>query len=148
MSASDLKTAGLQVLHNEPLARYTSWRVGGPADRLVLADSVEQLQQFLQQLSAGEPLTFIGLGSNLLVRDGGVPGHARATASDRPLHHCLGTGEQPLSGRRGGWIPRRHHPGGRRHVSRRLQLDPAAAAVTPPPPPPAVSLSNRCGVRG
>ena len=74
MSASDLKTAGLQVLHNEPLARYTSWRVGGPADRLVLADSVEQLQQFLQQLSASEPLTFIGLGSNLLVRDGGVRG--------------------------------------------------------------------------
>ncbi len=65
---------GLQVLHNEPLARYTSWRVGGPADRLVLADSVEHLQQFLEQLSAIEPLTFIGLGSNLLVRDGGVRG--------------------------------------------------------------------------
>lgn len=65
---------GLQVLHNEPLARYTSWRVGGPADRLILADSVEHLQQFLQQLPAAEPLTFIGLGSNLLVRDGGVRG--------------------------------------------------------------------------
>ncbi len=65
---------GLQVLNNEPLARYTSWRVGGPADRLVLADSVEHLQQFLEQLSASEPLTFIGLGSNLLVRDGGVRG--------------------------------------------------------------------------
>lgn len=74
MSVSGLKTAGLQVLHSEPLARYTSWRVGGPADRLVLADSVEHLQQFLQQLSPREPLTFIGLGSNLLVRDGGVRG--------------------------------------------------------------------------
>ncbi|MBF4992245.1 UDP-N-acetylmuramate dehydrogenase [Methylophilus sp. QUAN] len=74
MSASGLKAAGLQVLNNEPLARYTSWRVGGPADRLVLADSVEHLQQFLQQLPASEPLTFIGLGSNLLVRDGGVRG--------------------------------------------------------------------------
>ncbi|WP_047516167.1 UDP-N-acetylmuramate dehydrogenase [Methylophilus sp. Q8] len=74
MSASGLKATGLQVLNNEPLARYTSWRVGGPADRLVLADSVEHLQQFLQQLPAGEPLTFIGLGSNLLVRDGGVRG--------------------------------------------------------------------------
>ena len=74
MNASGLKTTGLQVLRDEPLARYTSWRVGGPADRLVLADSVEQLQQFLQQLSASEPLTFIGLGSNLLVRDGGVRG--------------------------------------------------------------------------
>lgn len=65
---------GLTILHHEPLARYTSWRVGGPADRLVLADSVEALQTFLQQLSASEPLTFIGLGSNLLVRDGGVRG--------------------------------------------------------------------------
>lgn len=74
MSATRVKTSGLQVLKNEPLARYTSWRVGGPADRLVLADSVEALQQFLQQLSASEPLTFIGLGSNLLVRDGGVRG--------------------------------------------------------------------------
>lgn len=74
MSASGLKATGLQVLNNEPLARYTSWRVGGPADRLVLADSVAHLQQFLQQLPASEPLTFIGLGSNLLVRDGGVRG--------------------------------------------------------------------------
>lgn len=74
MSAAGVKSSGLQVLKNEPLARYTSWRVGGPADRLVLADSVEALQQFLQQLSASEPLTFIGLGSNLLVRDGGVRG--------------------------------------------------------------------------
>lgn len=74
MTASGVKASGLQVLHHEPLARYTSWRVGGPADRLVLADSVQHLQQFLQQLSASEPLTFIGLGSNLLVRDGGVRG--------------------------------------------------------------------------
>lgn len=64
----------LQVLRNEPLARYTSWRVGGQADHLVLAESVEALQQFLQQLPANEPLTFIGLGSNLLVRDGGIRG--------------------------------------------------------------------------
>lgn len=74
MSETSLNTTGLQVLQDEPLARYTSWRVGGPADRLVLADSVEHLQQFLQQLPTSEPLTFIGLGSNLLVRDGGVRG--------------------------------------------------------------------------
>lgn len=69
-----MKKQALQVLLNEPLARYTSWRVGGQADRLVLADSVESLQQCLQQLPADEPMTFIGLGSNLLVRDGGVRG--------------------------------------------------------------------------
>ncbi|MDP8567437.1 UDP-N-acetylmuramate dehydrogenase [Methylophilus aquaticus] len=69
-----MKKQSKQVLLNEPLARYTSWRVGGQADRLVLADSVESLQQCLQQLPADEPITFIGLGSNLLVRDGGVRG--------------------------------------------------------------------------
>lgn len=69
-----MNTPGLRILHNEPLARYTSWRVGGPADQLVLASSVERLQKFLQTLPATEPLTFIGLGSNLLVRDGGVRG--------------------------------------------------------------------------
>lgn len=69
-----MNASALQVLHHEPLTRYTSWRVGGEADQLVLADNVEQLQHFLQQLPANEPLTFIGLGSNLLVRDGGVRG--------------------------------------------------------------------------
>lgn len=69
-----MSATALQVLQHEPLTRYTSWRVGGEADQLVLADNVEQLQQFLQQLPADEPLTFIGLGSNLLVRDGGVRG--------------------------------------------------------------------------
>jgi UDP-N-acetylmuramate dehydrogenase len=69
-----MTATALQVLQQEPLARYTSWRVGGQADRLVLAENVAQLQQFLQQLPADEPITFIGLGSNLLVRDGGVRG--------------------------------------------------------------------------
>lgn len=69
-----MSATGLKVLQHEPLTRYTSWRVGGEADQLVLADNVEHLQQFLRQLPADEPLTFIGLGSNLLVRDGGVRG--------------------------------------------------------------------------
>jgi UDP-N-acetylmuramate dehydrogenase len=63
-----------QLFKNESLARYTSWRVGGKADQLFIASSVEQLQAFMQTLDAAEPLYFIGLGSNLLVRDGGVRG--------------------------------------------------------------------------
>lgn len=63
-----------QLLKNEPLARYTSWRVGGNADQLFIADSVEELQVFLSSLPKDEPVHFIGLGSNLLVRDGGVRG--------------------------------------------------------------------------
>ncbi|MES2546082.1 MAG: UDP-N-acetylmuramate dehydrogenase [Pseudomonadota bacterium] len=63
-----------QLLKNEPLARYTSWRVGGRADRVFIAESLSELQIFLQTLDQAEPIVFIGLGSNLLVRDGGVRG--------------------------------------------------------------------------
>ena len=63
-----------QLLKNEPLARYTSWRVGGAADRVFIAESLSELQAFMQTLYHAEPLQFIGLGSNLLVRDGGVRG--------------------------------------------------------------------------
>ncbi|MGJ8620422.1 MAG: UDP-N-acetylmuramate dehydrogenase [Methylophilaceae bacterium] len=63
-----------RLYENEPLARYTSWRVGGAADRLFIPTSLDKLVEFLQGVSAHEPLHFIGLGSNLLVRDGGVRG--------------------------------------------------------------------------
>ncbi|PPC87116.1 MAG: UDP-N-acetylenolpyruvoylglucosamine reductase [Methylotenera sp.] len=63
-----------QLLKNEPLARYTSWRVGGRADRVLIAESLSELQGFLQTLDHAEPIVFMGLGSNLLVRDGGVRG--------------------------------------------------------------------------
>jgi UDP-N-acetylenolpyruvoylglucosamine reductase len=57
-----------------PLARYTSWRCGGPADRLYLPADREDLAAFVRQLPGAEPLLVIGLGSNVLVRDGGVRG--------------------------------------------------------------------------
>ena len=63
-----------QLLKNESLARYTSWRVGGLADRIFIAENVGELQAFLQTLDTAEPIEFIGLGSYLLVRDGGVRG--------------------------------------------------------------------------
>ena len=63
-----------KLLQNEPLARYTSWRVGGKADRFYIPAGLEDLQQFLRDLPENEPVHFIGLGSNLLVRDGGVRG--------------------------------------------------------------------------
>jgi len=59
---------------NEPLARHTSWRVGGPADRFFVPADINDLQNFLQQLPDDEPLTWIGLGSNLLIRDKGIRG--------------------------------------------------------------------------
>jgi UDP-N-acetylmuramate dehydrogenase len=63
-----------RLFENEPLARYTSWRVGGAADRLFIPTNLEKLVEFLQGVDSNEPLYFIGLGSNLLVRDGGVRG--------------------------------------------------------------------------
>lgn len=66
--------ASSQLLRNEPLARYTSWRVGGRADRLFIAENLSDLQVFMRTLDKAEPVFFIGLGSNLLVRDGGVRG--------------------------------------------------------------------------
>jgi len=59
---------------DEPLARHTTWRVGGPARRFYRPADVEDLRTFLSQLDPREPLLWIGLGSNLLVSDDGFPG--------------------------------------------------------------------------
>ncbi len=67
------KLQGILLL-NESLARYNSWRVGGKADRVYIPAGLQDLQAFLQGLDENEPVHFIGLGSNLLVRDGGVRG--------------------------------------------------------------------------
>ncbi|HHJ12699.1 MAG TPA: UDP-N-acetylmuramate dehydrogenase [Chromatiales bacterium] len=74
MMAEDLLRPRGELLEHEPLARYTTWRVGGPADRLYRPADLIDLQLFLSRLPADEPITFIGLGSNLLVRDGGIRG--------------------------------------------------------------------------
>ncbi|MFM9835799.1 MAG: UDP-N-acetylenolpyruvoylglucosamine reductase, partial [Methylophilaceae bacterium] len=63
-----------KLLKNEPLARYTSWRVGGRADRVFIPANLDDLVTFMKSLDHAEPIFFIGLGSNLLVRDGGVHG--------------------------------------------------------------------------
>lgn len=63
-----------RVLFNEPLARHTSWRVGGPADVLFKPASKPDLALFLRALPADMPVLWLGLGSNLLVRDGGIRG--------------------------------------------------------------------------
>lgn len=56
------------------MRRHTSWRAGGVAKRMYQAADLADLQRFLQQLPATEPLMAVGLGSNLLVRDGGYRG--------------------------------------------------------------------------
>ncbi len=63
------------------LARHTSWRVGGPAERCFEPADIDDLAVYLRGLPAGEPLLWLGLGSNLLVRDGGVRGSVILTAA-------------------------------------------------------------------
>jgi UDP-N-acetylmuramate dehydrogenase len=69
-----------ELLVDEPMARHTSWRVGGPARRYYRPADIDDLALFLQQLPEEEPLHWVGLGSNLLVRDGGIDGTVIATS--------------------------------------------------------------------
>ncbi|MFA5939126.1 MAG: UDP-N-acetylmuramate dehydrogenase [Sinimarinibacterium sp.] len=63
-----------RVLRAESMARHTSWRVGGPADRYFEPADRDDLIAFVHGLPADEPVLWLGLGSNLLVRDGGWRG--------------------------------------------------------------------------
>ena len=76
MMAEPLHFTGLRghLTHGAPLAKHTSWRAGGAADTLYVPADRDDLARFVAQLPANEPLLAIGLGSNTLVRDGGVRG--------------------------------------------------------------------------
>jgi UDP-N-acetylmuramate dehydrogenase len=62
------------TLKNEPMSHHTTWRLGGPADIYFQPQSIAELQSFLGELDRGMPVHWTGLGSNLLVRDGGIRG--------------------------------------------------------------------------
>jgi len=62
------------VLKDEPMSRHTTWRLGGPADIYFRPLSMAELQSFLGALDHETPIHWTGLGSNLLVRDGGIRG--------------------------------------------------------------------------
>ena len=64
-----------RIIPRAPMARFTTFRVGGPADVLVNIDSAAEISVALRAArAAGVPVTIIGNGSNLLVRDGGIRG--------------------------------------------------------------------------
>src|SRR5215467_4225785 len=63
-----------RVLTDQPLAELTWFRVGGPAQLLYMPEDESDLSYFLARWPADLPVTVIGAGSNLIVRDGGVPG--------------------------------------------------------------------------
>jgi UDP-N-acetylmuramate dehydrogenase len=75
-----------ELRRDEPMSRHASWKAGGPADRFFAPADLEDLSMFLGQLPPEEPVLFVGLGSNLLVREGGFRGTVILTyaASRRP----------------------------------------------------------------
>jgi UDP-N-acetylmuramate dehydrogenase len=74
MSVAVAPEFALRVRRQEPLSRHTSWHVGGPAEVFFNPRDAAELAAFLRSVPADVPIQWIGLGSNLLVRDGGLRG--------------------------------------------------------------------------
>ena len=63
-----------ELREQEPMSRHTSWKTGGNAEYFYTAKDIEDLSEFLSSLPAETSVTWVGLGSNLLVRDSGLSG--------------------------------------------------------------------------
>lgn len=63
-----------QFLYNEPMKKHVSWRAGGAAQRVYIPADLEDLSWLVRSVPATQDIHMVGLGSNLLVRDGGVTG--------------------------------------------------------------------------
>jgi UDP-N-acetylmuramate dehydrogenase len=83
-----------RIRWHEPMSSHTSWRAGGPADMFFSPRDLEDLASFLRVLSADVPVYWIGLGTNLLVREGGIRGVVVATPGaftriERRSQNCI-----------------------------------------------------------
>ena len=78
----DIDTLDLQgeLREQEPMSRHTSWKTGGNADYYYIASDIKDLAKFISKIPNSIPITWVGLGSNLLVRDGGIPGVVISTS--------------------------------------------------------------------
>ncbi len=74
MAASRVQNYKGTLLTDEPMAKHTSWRIGGAADQFYTPADIDDLALFISQLPENENIFFLGLGSNLLVRDKGYRG--------------------------------------------------------------------------
>lgn len=79
MTKENMTAKGI-LLEHEPMSRHTSWRVGGIADRFYRPADINDLAEYLKHLDSGEPIFWLGLGSNLLVNDGGIRGTVICTS--------------------------------------------------------------------
>ncbi len=83
-----------RIRRDEPMSRHTSWHVGGPAEIYFTPRDRADLAAFLRSLPADMPVCWVGLGSNLLVRDGGIAGVVISTRGtldrlDRTSHDMV-----------------------------------------------------------
>ena len=86
-----------QVLTDEPMARHTTFRIGGKADVFVLPASIDELLEVLQLTKRySVPLTVLGNGSNVLVRDGGIRG--AVVSFGKPFSHMKREGSRIRAG--------------------------------------------------
>ena len=79
-----------RLMQREPMRRHVTWRTGGAADRAYAPADLDDAACFLRGLPAGEPVYFVGLGSNLLVRDGGIRGTVVLMHSSHAAMHIDG----------------------------------------------------------
>src|SRR4051812_6156808 len=88
-----------EIRRDEPMSHHTSFRIGGPADVFLLPRTVADLQRIITRThAAGVPLTTIGNGSNLLVRDGGLRGVVLKVAENLSRVDFTGTKGYAQSG--------------------------------------------------
>ena len=71
------------VQPNAPLTRFNTWGLSGHAEDLFQPYDLNDLSMFLSEIDSSIPVTYLGLGSNILIRDGGVAGVVIVT------HGCL-----------------------------------------------------------
>jgi UDP-N-acetylmuramate dehydrogenase len=82
-----------ELRRDEPMSKHTSWRIGGPADLFFQPADLDDLCRFLRGLDDTVPVFWFGLGSNLLVRDGGLRGAViAARTAFRKLERIGGLG--------------------------------------------------------
>jgi len=74
MAAEQNPVVAGEIRNHEPMSHHTSWRAGGPAEIFFRPQNLDDLAQFLCSLDTSVPIFWFGLGSNLLVRDGGLRG--------------------------------------------------------------------------
>ena len=93
-SSVDMETLRGRLSCDEPMSRHTHWRVGGPARLYFVPADRADLAEFLGSLDQALPVYYIGLGSNLLVRDEGIAG--AVVAFGRAFRELKRTGSQQV----------------------------------------------------